>query len=120
MSQIPEHLEDVGPGWHPILTRLHGQLSAVAPGYRVEQVKEKFGGLRVYLDYGDPTERTAAEAACIELAEDLIELHEEEFYRTCEYCGQPGWPRDGGWVKTLCDVCKAAGEAARLTQAWGD
>ena len=30
----------------------------------------------------------------------------EELSRvTCEYCGAPGLPRGGGWIKTLCDNC---------------
>lgn len=103
--QIPDHLLDVEYGWRALLENLHEELFAIVPNYTVGQVKEKFGGLRVYLDYGDPLERTEAEAACVDLAEDLIEKYEEESYRTCEFCGEPGEPTADGWIKTLCDDC---------------
>ena len=65
-------------GWQ----RVH-QLEAV-------QVKEKLGGLRFYADGGDDFTRGA-----IALAEALS-------FRTCETCGAPGRPQQGGWIRTLC------------------
>lgn len=56
------------------------------------QVKEKWGGLRFYIDNGDDFVRGA-----IALAESLS-------LRTCEACGSPGSRRGGGWVRTLCDT----------------
>lgn len=41
-----------GPGWYPIICRLDQEIAALSPGYHVQQVKEKFGGLRFY--YGLP------------------------------------------------------------------
>lgn len=57
----------------------------------IEQVKEKFGSLRFYVDRED-SEISA-----------MISLAEEMSSRTCEVCGCPGTLRPGGWVKTLCD-----------------
>ena len=57
----------------------------------VQQVKEKFGALRFYVDRED-SEISA-----------MISLAEEMSSRTCEVCGSPGTLRPGGWVKTLCD-----------------
>lgn len=42
-------LDDVGPGWASILKRLDVVLAAIDPNLEVFQVKEKFGGLRVYV-----------------------------------------------------------------------
>ena len=56
------------------------------------QVKEKFGGLRFYLD-----------SSATEKLHDAIRLAEDESYKTCELCGEPGEPRREGWIKTLCD-----------------
>lgn len=93
MTQIPEHVDDVGPGWSNILMDLHQQLVEVDPDYDVGQIKEKFGGLRVYLDSG-----------WNQGAEALIDAATASAAETCEFCGEPGKLRtDRSWHKTLCD-----------------
>lgn len=93
MTQLPEALGDVGEGWHPLLMRLHEQLITVRAGYSVDQVKEKYGTLRVYLSGGYSP-----------YLETLVERAERESATICEYCGQPGQIRgDRSWVKTLCE-----------------
>jgi len=57
----------------------------------VAQVKEKYGGLRCYMNWEDET------------MEQLINKAEEECIKTCEICGEPGKPGDRGWIQTLCD-----------------
>lgn len=59
------------------------------------QVKEKFGGLRFYVDNAD------------EYTNGVIALAESLSYRTCEQCGNKGIMRKGGWIKTLCDGCNS-------------
>jgi len=59
--------------------------------YIAAQVKEKFGGLRFYME-GETKEMS-----------DLISKAEEASFKTCEVCGEPGEPKRGGWIKTLCD-----------------
>lgn len=98
-TQIPDHLEHVGAGWHPLLMRLHDQLTTVAPQYLVGQVKEKYGELRVYLDH------TSDDPAAQEQAWQLVEDAEGASRSICEFCGAPGSARNGGWVKTMCDRC---------------
>lgn len=58
----------------------------------IVQIKEKFGGLRFYVDGG-----TTEHHNYISFAEALSN-------RTCEVCGAPGEHRNDGWVKTLCDA----------------
>jgi hypothetical protein len=55
------------------------------------QVKEKFGGLRFYIDGGDDEIH-----AYIQMAEAIADV-------TCEECGAPGKKQPGGWIVTLCD-----------------
>ena len=57
----------------------------------VQQVKEKFATLNVYLKGWD--ERT----------QDLVNFAESMSATTCEECGNVGSLRKGGWIKTLCD-----------------
>ncbi len=59
------------------------------------QVKEKFGGLRFYVNNSD------------DYVNGAITLAESMSYRTCESCGDKGHRRSGGWIRTLCDKCQA-------------
>lgn len=56
------------------------------------QVKEKFGGLRFYVNSA-----TDNQYALISFAESMS-------YRTCETCGAPGKTYTDGWHTTLCDI----------------
>jgi len=84
----------VGPGWHDIIERLIPDLLALGWTGEVSQVKEKFGGLRWYCDSDGASG-----------IYDRISQAEDESFKTCEYCGAPGKPRDLSWIKTLCDKC---------------
>lgn len=114
-NQIPEHFGAVGVGWRPILERLHQRVLAVDPSYSVVQVKEKFGGLRVYLRYIPAMDENADR----ELIRDAVWDAEEESYHTCEDCGGPGTKRESRrWIRTLCDTC--AGEGIDILKEVGD
>lgn len=63
---------------------------------RAVQVKEKFGGLRFYIGFGN-TEIFG-----------MIRIAEEISFKICEECGSPGCQRLGGWIKTLCNPCAIA------------
>lgn len=92
---------EVGPGWLDLLARtlsaLEDELDKVPDEdlehYAIVQVKEKFGGLSIYL-----TEGTDA-------MYDIIDRARAESLRTCEVCGEAGEPQPGGWIKTLCTTC---------------
>lgn len=47
--------------WWPAINRCHEALVAIDPDYRINQIKEKFGGLRYYYStyLDDPYLRTA-------------------------------------------------------------
>ena len=57
----------------------------------IQQIKEKFGSLRFYVDGG-----TNAHHAYISFAESMS-------YNTCEVCGSRGEARNDGWTKVLCE-----------------
>lgn len=108
--QIPARIHAVGPGWRGLLERLHEQIRAVFPGYRLLDLKEKLGGLRVYVE-GPPGSGDRLRS--------LIALAEVEAERTCEFCGASGrirtrddWP--GGWRKSVCDSCHSDWSARRI------
>lgn len=61
---------------------------------KFDQIKEKFGGLRVYFTGGDS------------YIEGLVSMAESFSYKICEVCGERGKPNKGGWISTLCDKCR--------------
>lgn len=65
---------------------------------KFDQIKEKFGGLRIYFSGGD------------EYIEGLVSMAESFSYQVCELCGERGKPNNGGWITTLCDKCRNKNE----------
>ena len=95
-----------GNGWYHLIDGLCAQLQREtdqdgAPQIIATQVKEKFGGLRVYVGTSEGK---------YEAVENAISLAEGLSFRTCEKCGEPGSPGGKGWVKTLCDECRGEGQ----------
>jgi len=90
-------------GWYSILAEAFEKLSKF--DVEIFQVKEKFGGLRIYVD--DKPLEYAKEIG------DIIHAAEEKAWDTCEYCGKPGERRGGGWLKTLCDECEGKRHKAK-------
>jgi predicted HicB family RNase H-like nuclease len=86
---------ECGDGWFDILWRLCDDIHAMRP--KVQQIKEKFGGLRFYASFnGDYTDQ----------GWERIKKAEEEASETCEQCGQPGELRNAeGWWETSCEKC---------------
>jgi len=91
----------VGAGWYPILEILCSNIqhhldwknreSLVVPQVEVDQIKEKFGGLRFYYSGGDDEI-----SGMVRMAEAWADV-------ACEECGAVGKRRNGGWIRTLCD-----------------
>lgn len=87
-----------GEGWYDLISDLDKQIAVLDPGYTIAQVKEKFGGLRFYIDEVNPDVRSQIE--------DLIKVAEGKAAKTCEDCGKPALLRRvNGWYSTLCDEC---------------
>jgi hypothetical protein len=89
------------PGWeelvHNLCNVLENHIShlpeEIRPDVVCAQVKEKFGGLRFYME-----QETPYISGAISLAENLS-------FKICCQCGAPGVRRSGGWILTLCDSC---------------
>lgn len=99
---------ECGDGWRDIILNLVCALDKTEITYKICQVKEKFGGLRFYVDF-DP-EQEVSEAR-VNAFHKLISDAEDLSITTCEACGKPGdQTTDGYWIKTLCpeDAAKRA------------
>jgi len=82
----------VSLGWNLIIKNLIQDLIRLGWNKEVIQVKEKFGGLRFYINEGtDEIHQRIGQA-------------ELESMKTCEITGKLGKLRtDIGWYRTLCD-----------------
>jgi hypothetical protein len=91
----------VSTGWWPIIENLCANIQShidwrIKQGQdiaqvEVNQIKEKFGGLRFYYSGGDDEI-----SGMVRMAEAWADV-------ACEECGAAGKRRSGGWIRTLCD-----------------
>ena len=93
-------MKECGPGWNKLVDPIIELCKS--SGVHIIQIKEKFGGLRIYVD--DPTPAVEVE----------IREAENQSYKTCEVCGEPGQLYGGSWLKTLCK--EHAGKATLTTK----
>lgn len=90
---------ECGDGWFDLIDKLCESIqnyidnnpNTKCPQVVVDQVKEKFGGLRFYYTGGN------------DKIHGMVWFAESMSYRICETCGSPGKPRRSGWIRTLCD-----------------
>ena len=102
---------DVGEGWLPIVD---AALSTIKwnvkennmPEVKIHQIKEKFGGLRIYYDGGN------------EKTEGIIDMATSMAERMCEKCGSiNNLGKTSGWIRIICEDCaKADGKIEQFTK----
>jgi hypothetical protein len=90
----------ISEGWWPIVEVLCAQIQhhtdwKLKQGkdcqVTVNQIKEKFGGLRFYYSGGDDE------------ISGMVRMAECWAAHSCETCGNVGVSRSGGWIRTLCE-----------------
>ena len=88
-------LDEIGPGWRPIVAWAINEIEGL--GGTITQVKEKFGGLRIYYFSESNSDQIDK---IVRKAEGICSI-------CCEECGRPGkLISDGGCMKTVCEECK--------------
>lgn len=93
-------IRSVGSGWAIIVGDLYDKVKDLDPDCYVVQVKEKFGGLRFYV-----------ENVCNSEVYNIIDKAEAKASVTCESCGADARvQRLGGWLKCVCDDCTKKSE----------
>ena len=102
--QEREALSCVGDGWACLIDRFYTEIAKSDVSVCVLQVKEKFGGLRIYweaegkdIDYSKKKLRDIR---------DFIDKLSEESRNICESCGRGGKIHmHKSWLKVSCDDC---------------
>jgi len=94
---IVKNLCECDDGWLQMIHDLIEELIAAGWDKQICQIKEKFGGLRFYINSGS------------EEIHDIISRYESLSYTICEVCGETGeirkdcgW-KGSSWYKTMCD-----------------
>lgn len=112
--EVPWQVGCADPGWEDIICdalRCFRSVEAVTPAViTIQQIKEKFGGLRLYyhLDTSLCTEEEADAARL--LSQTAVTLAEMGCWATCGACGTSEKEdavdtRGPGWWKTRCLAC---------------
>jgi hypothetical protein len=85
----------VAEGWYRLVAECDRELSVVDPAYKILQIKEKFGGLRYYVEPSKPE--------LLDQLNAITQKYEELSLRTCEATGDAGvlMRSVGGWYRTL-------------------
>ena len=90
---------ECGDGWFTLIDILCTCIQMYMSRHRgmevkAVQVKEKFGGLRFYIDGGD------------DKVDNLIEIADSLSYKICEECGSMDRvTQTKGWISTRCKKC---------------
>ena len=85
-------IQCVGKGWEQLVRRVYNAKIGLGIPVGILQVKEKWGGLRIYADYN------------VKEIEEVIKEVGEESLTICETCGaSAGLVKNGTWYQTLCE-----------------
>lgn len=91
-------------GWLGLVKEMMEDIIQMGWNKEISQVKEKFGGLRFYIN-----------SASNEI-HNRITVAENLSYKVCEKCGEPGELRtDIGWYLTLCDTHYTESKNKKIT-----
>ena len=98
---------EMGDGWKPIAQKVidaiqeYNNNSPEDSVIYIDQVKEKFATMRIYITYDNVPKET------IDRIDNLIKEAEEEAAHTCEECGAKEniGMRVNGWYTVMCEDC---------------
>ncbi len=97
---------ETAEGWDALVEDFIEEMNEAAANFKsksitIIDIKEKFGGLRIYVDYNLPSEQ-------ISDLEKIVSKYEHLSLKTCSYCGQEYkqmHKRKGYWDIVCCEEC---------------
>lgn len=98
-AKVQEHLDPSRggmfcfySGWAQLLDALHDELVVAYPEYKIYNIKDKFGGIRISV--GNVADE----------GQDIVMKYENRSCKTCETCGEPATRRTiKNWIYVRCD-----------------
>jgi len=94
-------------GWKDIILMALNKLKQISEEYNVginvDDIKEKYASLRIYVSLDKDFE--GDKSLVWEKVHQITEEAEETSEHVCERCGKLGELREGQWLVTLCDDC---------------
>lgn len=92
---ITHNMCECNDGWLELIKNCIEECIEAGWNKEICQIKEKFGGLRFYINSANKE------------VFDIISKYEKLSYETCEWCGttENVKIRKNGWWRTLCDKC---------------
>lgn len=104
------------PGWTGLLVGLRQRLNDLDVDVHVDQVKEKFGGLRFYYSTDDDVSQTI-----VRIIDNWVEGAETASFLLCYLCGAGVTHQGSGyWVRYFCanhDTADVHAQRAQLTRS---
>ena len=111
-----------GDGWYELIDEVCEQLNLLGKHFGILvtffQVKEKFAGLRLYINRPEINPDFSRHRPCLRLSpkqkntlskivRKIIHYGECQSYRVCDTCGESryGHKRYGAWLYAMCDNC---------------
>lgn len=98
-------------GWYELIRHVCELVEVLKAPVEWVQIKEKFGGLRMYLRWAEATHPLIGDVVF-----HIVDTAESKSYRICEECGDTKTAKvenDHGWWRTECDGCKVIRKAKR-------
>lgn len=80
------------PGWSNLVNQLHDELITKYPDYKIYNIKDKFGGIRISV------------GGIEDEGQDVVMKYENLSCKICETCGAPATRRTiKNWIFVRCD-----------------
>jgi len=97
-----EAVQCVGKGWETLVRKVYNAKTGLGIPVGIIQVKEKWGGLRIYTDY------------YVREIEEVITEVGRQSLEVCEQCGSPATlVKKGGWFQTRCETHRGEWEPVK-------
>ena len=88
---------ECGEGWFNLIDETCSEIQKTLNGRKLKftQIKEKYGGLRIYTNY------------YIEDIDNILDEAEDKSFEICEECGSKENVKitETGWIYTRCETC---------------
>lgn len=96
----------IPPGWEEIGRKMIAECEAINPSYQIEDMKEKWGELRVVSYIQDYNDNEWFLPSCNDKEiEEIENKYIKQSRKTCCACGAPATKMSTGWILPWCDNC---------------